>query len=131
MKKLKQDFNDSLGKYISFLKKNKLYSEKRKFFYENKLDFYILGNISNTIIRDGKIYTPIINLHKLSDISEKKMQEGLELKVNAGVSVPKFSKYLVNKSTEYIIIRSPLVYGPGVKGNLKRLMEFIYKGFPF
>lgn len=42
-----------------------------------------------------------------------------------------FSKYLVNKSTEYIIIRSPLVYGPGVKGNLKRLMEFIYKGFPF
>ena len=41
-----------------------------------------------------------------------------------------FSKYLVNKSTEYIIIRSPLVYGPGVKGNLKRLMEIIYKGLP-
>ena len=38
MKKLKQDFNDSLGKYISFLKKNKLYSEKRKFFYENNIE---------------------------------------------------------------------------------------------
>ena len=36
-----------------------------KFFHENKFAFYVLGNISNIIIRDGKIITPIINLHKL------------------------------------------------------------------
>ena len=42
-----------------------------KFFYENKFEFYVLGNISNTLIRDGEIHTPIINLYKLSGIFEK------------------------------------------------------------
>ena len=39
-----------------------------KFFRENKFAFYVLGNISNIIIRDGEIHTPIINLYRLSDI---------------------------------------------------------------
>ncbi len=68
-----------------------------KFFYENKFAFYVLGNISNIIIRDGIINTPIINLHKLSDIFEKQTHEEFKLKVNAGTSMLKFSKYLINK----------------------------------
>ena len=31
---------------------------------------------------------------------------------------------------DVVIIRSPLVYGPGVKGNLLRLMHCIYRGYP-
>ena len=68
-----------------------------KFFYENKFEFYVFGNISNIIIRDGIINTPIINLHKLSDIFEKRTHEELKLKVNAGTSIIKLSKYLINK----------------------------------
>ena len=51
----------------------------------------------NIIIRDGIINTPIINLHKLSNIFEKHADENFKLKVNAGISIPKFSKYLINK----------------------------------
>ena len=66
-----------------------------KFFHENKFAFYVLGNISNIIIRDGIINTPIINLHKLSDIFEKRTHEELKLKVNAGTSIIKLSKLIV------------------------------------
>jgi nucleoside-diphosphate-sugar epimerase len=31
---------------------------------------------------------------------------------------------------EVVIVRPPLVYGPGVKGNLRRLMQHIAKGYP-
>ncbi len=31
---------------------------------------------------------------------------------------------------EVVIIRSPLVYGPGVKANFLRLMKWVYSGFP-
>ena len=68
-----------------------------KFLQQNKFEFYVLGNISNIIIRDGEIYTPIINLYKLSVIFEKQTQEGFKIKVNAGTSITKFSKYLTNK----------------------------------
>ena len=30
----------------------------------------------------------------------------------------------------YVILRAPLVYGQNVKGNLKNLMQYIYKGLP-
>ena len=74
-----------------------------KFFYENKFEFYVLGNISNTLIRDGEIHTPIINLYKLSGIFEKQTHEGFKLKVNAGASIQKFSKYL-NYFQQIIIV---------------------------
>lgn len=32
--------------------------------------------------------------------------------------------------TELIIVRPPLVYGPGVKANFQRLMQWVYKGYP-
>ena len=39
-----------------------------KYFLENDIKFYVLGNLSNVLIRDGDIFTPIINLNKLSSI---------------------------------------------------------------
>ena len=65
-----------------------------KYFIDHKIDFYILGNISNTIIRDGIIHTPIINLNELSKIHEEKIENGYKLKVSAGTSLPKFAKYM-------------------------------------
>jgi UDP-N-acetylmuramate dehydrogenase len=68
-----------------------------KFFKQNNIKSYTLGNISNIIIRDGNIFTPIINLHNLSDINENKINDELLLKVNAGTSMSKFSKFVTNK----------------------------------
>lgn len=68
-----------------------------KFFKQNNIKSYTLGNISNIIIRDGNIFTPIINLHNLSDINESKINDELLLKVNAGTSMSKFSKFVTNK----------------------------------
>ncbi len=84
-----------------------------KFFHEKNFEYYVLGNISNTIIRDGEIYTPIINLYKLSEIFEEQTHKGLKLKVNAGVSIQKFSRYLINKG---IMGAEGLVGIPGTLG---------------
>lgn len=65
-----------------------------KYINSKKIEFYILGNISNTILRDGEISTPVINLHKLSKISEENTPEGYKFKVNGGTSLAKFSKYV-------------------------------------
>ena len=67
------------------------------FFNLNGIKFYILGNISNIIVRDGEIFTPIINLHNLSNIHENNVADGLHLKVNAGTSMTKFSKFVTKK----------------------------------
>jgi len=40
------------------------------------------------------------------------------------------SSSLSEKPISYVILRAPLVYGQNVKGNLKNLMQYIYKGFP-
>ena len=34
------------------------------------------------------------------------------------------------ENLEIVIIRPPLVYGPNVKANFLKLLEFVYKGFP-
>ena len=67
------------------------------YFNEYQKKFYILGNISNTLIRDGIILTPIINLSKIDFIVEKKNSQSLELNVGAGVSIPKFANFLIKK----------------------------------
>ena len=39
-------------------------------------------------------------------------------------------KYSTTKKINYVILRPPLVYGAGVKGNLSSLMNYIDKGVP-
>ncbi len=36
----------------------------------------------------------------------------------------------VDSSTEFVVIRPPLVYGPGVKGNFERLVGLVMRGLP-
>tara|TARA_B100000745_G_scaffold299960_1_gene252201 strand:- start:258 stop:1244 length:987 start_codon:yes stop_codon:yes gene_type:complete len=40
------------------------------------------------------------------------------------------SSSLSKEPMGYVILRAPLVYGQNVKGNLKNLMQYIYKGLP-
>lgn len=65
-----------------------------RFLKEKKIRFYILGNISNTIIRDGIINAPFININKLSNITDEKHDDGYKYKVSGGTSLPKFSKFI-------------------------------------
>jgi UDP-N-acetylmuramate dehydrogenase len=65
---------------------------------DKSLDYYTIGNISNTIFRDGNITTPIINLKKFSIIEEFNSQKNLfNIKVSAGVNIYKFSNYISKK----------------------------------
>ena len=38
MKKTNINYNDALVNYVNFLKKNKLYVDRKKFFYENNIE---------------------------------------------------------------------------------------------
>ena len=61
---------------------------------KNNLNYYILGNISNTILRDGVIETPIINLSNFNKIHKKENISGLDYFVESGVSIPRFSNWV-------------------------------------
>jgi len=69
-----------------------------KFFRSENINFYILGNISNTIVRDGIIFTPIINLNKFDFIEEIENENNLYVKVGAGMSIPRFANFIMKKS---------------------------------
>jgi len=62
------------------------------YFKKEKQKFLIIGNISNTIFRDGLIQTPIINLKKYNFIEKNFLEDkSILLKVSSGVSIFKFS----------------------------------------
>ena len=69
-----------------------------KYLYKKNINFYPVGNLSNTLIRDGKIYTPIINLKRIKepitmlDDNEKY----ISLKVSSGLSIFKLVNYTTN-----------------------------------
>ncbi len=64
---------------------------------QKNINYYIIGNISNTIIRDGEINTPFINLNSLSKIKKLNNKNGLHIYSDSGVSIPVFSKYVINQ----------------------------------
>ena len=68
-----------------------------KFLDEKKTEFYVIGNQSNIIIRDGYIFTPVINLNKLNNLSIKDNKDGLDVYCESGVSIPRFSKSIIKK----------------------------------
>tara|TARA_B100000242_G_scaffold292078_1_gene266700 strand:- start:551 stop:1606 length:1056 start_codon:yes stop_codon:yes gene_type:complete len=69
-----------------------------KFLNEKKIDFYPIGNLSNTIIRDGKIYTPIINLKNIKEtiVKLEDNKDYILLKVSSGLSIYKLVSYTTN-----------------------------------
>ena len=68
-----------------------------KFFKNNNLKFYIFGNLSNLIVRDGDIITPIINMSKMNKISFNEDENGVSIICDSGVSIPRFSKNIINR----------------------------------
>ena len=76
------------------------------YFSKNKINFYVLGNISNVILRDGLISTPIINLSKLNEIKILSSQNNLKLNVECGVPIPRFANFVIKqgfKGTEGLL----------------------------
>ncbi len=68
-----------------------------KYFFENNIKFYVLGNLSNVLIRDGDILTPIINLNKLSTIKQIS-KNGLNFSVQAGTPISRFAIFFTKKN---------------------------------
>jgi UDP-N-acetylmuramate dehydrogenase len=68
-----------------------------KYLNINNIQFYIIGNQSNTIIRDGTILTPIINLSKMNKLSFTESETGINIYCESGVSIPRFSKNIIKK----------------------------------
>ena len=68
-----------------------------KFFKSNDINFYIFGNQSNLIVRDGVIITPIINLNKMNKISFEEDEYGINVICDSGVSIPRFSKNIIKR----------------------------------
>ena len=68
-----------------------------KFLINEQINFYPIGNLSNTLFRDGIIKTPLINLKRLKSpinkIDEQNMNS-LKFKVSSGLTIFKFVTYL-------------------------------------
>ena len=79
------------GGLIDFFIKPKDINEIKnilKFFKKKNINYCVIGNLSNTIIRDGLIITPFINLGLINKIKKLKNKKGLHIFVGAGVSIP-------------------------------------------
>ena len=95
----KRSWIKSGGTIRTFIKPKNLNEIKKllNYFQKNNINYYIIGNISNTILRDGEIITPFINLGLFNKIKKLKNKNGLHIFVGSGVSIPVFSKYIVNQ----------------------------------
>ena len=99
------------------------------YFSQNNSEFYVLGNMSNIIIRDGSIYTPIINLSKLNNIEDSISNGFLKLKIGCGVSIPRFAKFVINKgySGTEGLLGIPGSLGGGIYMNSSSYESYISK----
>jgi UDP-N-acetylmuramate dehydrogenase len=68
-----------------------------KFFKENNLDYFVVGNLSNIIFRDGKIVTPIINIKNYNDLTLVEDSDKFIVNASCGISIFKFITYVSQK----------------------------------
>ena len=68
-----------------------------KFFKENNLDYFVVGNLSNIIFRDGKIVTPIINIKNYNDLTLVEDSDKFIVNASCGISIFKFVTYVSQK----------------------------------
>ena len=87
------------GTIKTFIKPKNLNEIKKilQFLMMKKMNYYVIGNISNTIIRDGEIITPFINFALLNKIKQLNNNNGLHFYAGSGVSIPVLSKYVSNR----------------------------------
>jgi len=68
------------------------------YFRKNKISFYPVGNLSNTLFRDGEIYTPFISLKKIKNNFIYEIKNNfLHLNVSAGMSIFKYVSLIQSK----------------------------------
>ena len=70
-----------------------------KYLVDQKIPYYPIGNLSNLLIRDGEIFSPIINLKKINNqIVElnNDNSEIISIKVSSGLTIFKLVMYVVN-----------------------------------
>ena len=100
-----ENFDFSKRSWIKVGKSNTLLNQNLNeltsllnYFKSNKIKFYTLGNISNVIVRDGLIKTPIVNLNNYNKIEIlREKDDEILIKVNSGVSMNKLVKFLTEK----------------------------------
>mgnify|MGYP001158666003 FL=1 len=69
-----------------------------KFFLDNKINYYPIGNLSNIIFRDGNFVTPLINMRKMSQIIYDFNGDNITLELESGLSITKLSNEMKKNS---------------------------------
>lgn len=87
--------------------------------------------------RGVRRFVYLSSIKVVGNASAMAMHEGLPCRPVDSYGMTKWEaeqvlrRQLLGSGTSYTILRPPLVYGPGVRGNFLRLLRFVQRGIPF
>ena len=137
MKKIRSSYQDTLINYIFFLKKNKLYQERSKFFYENNIekmfnwkyvDFKRTLAWYNKIKNSNKAIVKTIHLEKMKKWTYDK-KKGV-IKHNSGQFFHIEGKRITKSEREVKSWDQPFIKQVDYKGGIIGLVRSNIKGLP-
>ena len=137
MKKLRSSYKDTLINYILFLKKNNLYQERKKFFYENNIekmfnwkyvDFKRTLAWYNKIKNSNKAIVKTIHLEKMKKWTYDK-KKGV-IKHNSGQFFHIEGKRITKSEREVKSWDQPFIKQVDYKGGIIGLVRTNIKGLP-
>ena len=137
MKKMRSSYQDTLINYIFFLKKNKLYQERKKFFYENNIekmfnwkyvDFKRTLAWYNKIKNSNKAIVKTIHLEKMKKWTYDK-KKGV-IKHNSGQFFHIEGKRITKSEREVKSWDQPFIKQVDYKGGIIGLVRTNIKGLP-
>ena len=137
MKKIRSSYQDTLINYIFFLKKNKLYQERKKFFYENNIekmfnwkyvDFKRTLAWYNKIKNSNKAIVKTIHLEKMKKWTYDK-KKGV-IKHNSGQFFHIEGKRITKSEREVKSWDQPFIKQVDYKGGIIGLVRSNIKGLP-
>ena len=137
MKKIRSSYQDTLINYIFFLKKNKLYQERKKFFYENNIekmfnwkyvDFKRTLAWYNKIKNSNKAIVKTIHLEKMKKWTYDK-KKGV-IKHNSGQFFHIEGKRITKSEREVKSWDQPFIKQVDYKGGIIGLVRSNIKGIP-
>ena len=137
MKKIRSSYQDTLINYISFLKKNNLHQERKKFFYENNIekmfnwkyvDFKRTLAWYNKIKNSNKAIVKTIHLEKMKKWTYDK-KKGV-IKHNSGQFFHIEGKRITKSEREVKSWDQPFIKQVDYKGGIIGLVRTNIKGLP-
>ena len=137
MKKKNLNYSNSLKKYIIFLKKNKLYKKRKKFFYENNIEkmsnwtnvnFKKTLNWYNKIKRSNKAIVKTVHLEKMKKWTYDK-KKGV-IKHSSGEFFHIEGKRIFKSDREVKSWDQPFIKQVDYKGGIIGLVRSNIKGIP-